>query len=198
MILLHRPNPDEIDAYLARAAEMPFSYAEVGATRGECPPGYDLDHYRIALGKGRAAFEAACQALRRWQMFPRPWTEIAPADTPIQTGNTVAVLAHFLGCWWRNACRLVYVVEEARRFGFAYGTLPCHAESGEECFSIVWDDEDTVWYEVRAISRPQHWLARLGYPFARRLQRRFARDSRAAMQRAVASGPVSSATTGPG
>lgn len=35
-------------------------------------------------------------------------------------------------------------------------------------------------------SRPQKLLAGLGYPFARGLQRRFARDSVAAMQRAVA------------
>jgi hypothetical protein len=35
---------------------------------------------------------------------------------------------------------------------------------------------------------PQQLLARLGYPFARRLQRRFARDSAAAMRRVFAEG----------
>ena len=38
-----------------------------------------------------------------------------------------------LGLWWLNACRIVYVVDEAgpvTRFGFAYGTLPGHAGSG--------------------------------------------------------------------
>ncbi len=74
-------------------------------------------------------FEAACAALRHWQMFPRPWTEIHPADTPIRAGNVVAVLARVFGVWWLNACRIVYVIDETaptRRFGFAYGTLPCH------------------------------------------------------------------------
>jgi uncharacterized protein (UPF0548 family) len=86
----------------------------------------------------------------------------------------------------------VSVVDEggpARRYGFAYGTLPGHAESGEERFTVEWHEADAaVWYDILAFSRPQHFLARLGYPFARRLQRRFAKDSVAAMLRAVAQG----------
>jgi uncharacterized protein (UPF0548 family) len=185
---IRKPSEAQLRAFLAAQSPLPFSYAEVGATQRECPAGYTLDHYRIALGKGRDVFEAACQALRRWQMFPRPWTEIFPADAPLQTGSVVAVLARFFGCWWLNACRVVHVLDETqptRRFGFAYGTLPGHAESGEECFAIAWDNDDTVWYEVRAVSRPRYWLAQLAYPLARRMQRRFARDSQAAMHAAV-------------
>jgi uncharacterized protein (UPF0548 family) len=76
-----------------------------------------------------------------------------------------------------------------QRFGFAYGTLPGHAESGEERFTVAWHEADgAVWYDILAFSRPQQLLARLGYPFARRLQKRFARGSAAAMQRAVVEG----------
>ena len=68
------------------------------------------------------------------------------------------------------------------RFGFAYGTLPDHAEKGEERFSVEWHHEDnSVWYDILAFSRPNHPLARLGLPLTRRLQRRFARDSKRAM-----------------
>jgi uncharacterized protein (UPF0548 family) len=42
-----------------------------------------------------------------------------------------------------------------------------------------------VWYDIRAFSRPRHVLARLGYPLTRRTQKRFARDSVAAMGNAV-------------
>jgi uncharacterized protein (UPF0548 family) len=91
-----------------------------------------------------------------------------------------------------NACRVVYVVDEGgpvQRFGFAYGTLPDHAESGEERFTVEWHEaDDAVWYDILAFSRPQQLLARLGYPFARRLQKRFARGSAAAMRRAVVEG----------
>ena len=54
---------------------------------------------------------------------------------------------------------------------------------------MEWHAADAaVWYDILAFSRPQQLLARLGYPLARRLQKRFARDSAAAMRRAVVEG----------
>jgi uncharacterized protein (UPF0548 family) len=101
----------------------------------------------------------------------------------------VAVIARLFGLWWPNACRIVYVVDEqgpVTRYGFAYGTLPEHAESGEERFTVEWHEADgAVWYDILAFSLTQQFLARLGYPFARRLQKRFARNSAAAMLQAV-------------
>jgi uncharacterized protein (UPF0548 family) len=98
--------------------------------------------------------------------------------------------------WWLNACRIVYAVDEMGpvcRFGFAYGTLPGHAESGEERFLVEWDRaDDDVWYDIIAFSRPNHLLARLGYPLTRRTQKRFARDSAAAMRKAVGTAAGSS------
>ena len=86
----------------------------------------------------------------------------------------------------------VYVVDESEpncKFGFAYGTLPGHVESGEERFLIEWNRADnSVWYDILAFSKPNHFLTRLGYPVVRRMQKRFARDSAAAMLNAVRSG----------
>ena len=91
-----------------------------------------------------------------------------------------------------QSCRIVYIVDESgpiSRFGFAYGTLPGHVESGEERFLIEWErDGSSVWYDILAFSRPNHFLARLGYPLVRREQKRFRRDSAASMLRAVRSG----------
>jgi uncharacterized protein (UPF0548 family) len=92
-----------------------------------------------------------------------------------------------------NACRIVYVLDDdgsaasgVRRVGFAYGTLPDHGEIGEERFAVEWCAvDDSVWYDLYAFSRPGSWLARVGSPLARRLQRRFARDSKAAMATAA-------------
>jgi len=71
------------------------------------------------------------------------------------------------------------------KFGFAYGTLPNHAERGEERFSVEFHQADQyVWYDLYAFSQP-NTLARLAYPFTRSLQKRFARDSQSAMQSAV-------------
>jgi hypothetical protein len=51
---------------------------------------------------------------------------------------------------------------------------------------MEWHERDNaVWYDILAFSRPRQLLARLGYPLVRRLQRRFGRDSAAAMRRAV-------------
>ncbi len=118
-------------------------------------------------------------------MFPAPWTAITPAEPgPVAVGLTVAMEARALGAWWLNACRVVYVVDEvspARRRGFAYGTLGAHVEQGEELFTVEQWADGTVWYRVQAFPRPHYWPVRLAAPLVRILQRKFVRDSRAAM-----------------
>ena len=113
------------------------------------------------------------------------------SDTPIKSGEVVAVIGRAIGLWWLNSCRIVYVVDESgpnSKFGFAYGTLPGHVESGEERFLIEWNRaDDCVWYDILAFSRPNHMLTRLGYPMVRRAQKRFGRDSAASMLKAVRS-----------
>ena len=191
MWFLTRPGEDKILAFRLEQARLPFSYAEVGATAKGPPAGCDVDHNRVQLGAGQSVFDAACAALRRWQQFPSPWTEIQPATTPLQAGYTVTLLARTFGLWWLNACRIVYAIDEAspvRRFGVAYGTLPGHVESGEEHFSVEWCGDDSVWYDILAFSRPRHPLVRLAYPLARRMQRRFVRESQAAMRRLATEG----------
>jgi uncharacterized protein (UPF0548 family) len=70
------------------------------------------------------------------------------------------------------ACRVVYLRDEPNRFGFAYGTLPLHPETGEESFMVERDDDGSVWFRVAAFSRPRELLARLGAPVRRLVQRR--------------------------
>jgi uncharacterized protein (UPF0548 family) len=122
-------------------------------------------------------------------MFDLGWVRLFPSDTPIDLGATVAVVVNHLGFWSMNACRIVYLVEESgplARYGFAYGTLADHAERGEERFTVEWDrQDDSVWYDILAVSKPGS-LARLAFPYARRLQKRFANDSKKAIMRAVA------------
>ncbi len=165
----------------------PFSYAEVGASRIQAPAGYRVDHNRVQLGQGRAAFARAVEAIRKWKMFDTGWIDIRGPDTPIEVGATVAVVVRHFGFWSINACRIVYMIDErgeTERFGFAYGTLAAHAEIGEERFSVEMLADGSVWYDIYAFSRP-HGIARIGLPLARSLQKRFGRDSKEAMRRAV-------------
>jgi uncharacterized protein (UPF0548 family) len=189
MILLRKPTPTAIRRFLDSQMKQELTYAPVGATTAAPPARYVTDHTRVRLGAGEPVFAAARAALQRWAQFQLGWAEAWPADTPIRKGEVVAVLARSLGLWWLNACRIVYVIDQERpirAFGFAYGTLPAHAGMGEERFLIEWDrEEGSVWYDIVAFSRPRHFLARLGYPWFRRVQKRFGRESAAAMRRAT-------------
>ena len=105
----------------------------------------------------------------------------------------VILLFRLVGLHWTSAARIIYEVDDTdvagakRRVGFAYGTLPGHVEWGEERFTITWREDDSVWYELQAFSRPRYWMTRLAKPLARRWQRRFVRDSKSAMQAYVTS-----------
>ena len=60
---------------------------------------------------------------------------------------------------------MVYVVDEPDRRGFAYGTLPGHAESGEELFLVRYDPAtENVYADVTAFSRHATWWSRLASP----------------------------------
>jgi uncharacterized protein (UPF0548 family) len=150
------------------------------------PPGYAVNHVRFQLGRGHGAFERAKQAIREWRMFDVGWIELCWPDAPIQPRSTVAVVVAHLGFWSVNTSRIVYVIDERRRYGFAYGTLLEHAEAGEERFTVEWADDDSVWYDVLAFSREKQLLAKIGYPVARILQNKFRSDTGRAMQAAVA------------
>jgi uncharacterized protein (UPF0548 family) len=191
MFSLSKPHRTSVATFISHQQNQRFSYAEVGSSRQQAPKGYIADHNRIKLGQGAGIFEKAKCAVRQWKMFDMPWIDLCWPDTPIEAGASVAVLVSHLGFWSMNACRIVYVIEEhddpAEKYGFAYGTLPDHGERGEERFTVEFNSDDqTVWYDLYAFSRPRA-LSRLAYPFTRALQKRFARDSKVAMQRAVQS-----------
>jgi uncharacterized protein (UPF0548 family) len=190
MFLLRKPTPGAIEGFLTAQHKQNFSYSEVGATQGRLPPGYTIDHNRASLGRGIGVFRLATELLREWGMFDLGWVQLFPRNAMIESGATVAVLVHHFGVWSLNASRVVYVFEEERRFGFAYGTLEDHAEQGEERFSIEWSDDDSVWYDILAFSRPRQWQAKIAGPISRAVQKRFARDSKAAMMRAIETSTV--------
>jgi uncharacterized protein (UPF0548 family) len=190
MLCLTRPTERRICSYLEHRSDRPFSYSEVGATLwDQPPPGYVVDHHRVQLGTGPLVYDRARAALHEWAMFRVGWAEVRPARPPIAEGTVVAILARGMGAWCLFACRIVRVIEETgpvASCGFAYGTLPGHLLAGEERFLVQWDHlDDSVWYDLQAISRPSGPAGRLAYPLVRRAQRRFAPESLRAMTRAV-------------
>jgi uncharacterized protein (UPF0548 family) len=186
---LTAPSEDEIRLFIRKLKDSAFSYPEVGASATAVPTGYNVDHNRVQLGRGEVTWRRAIDAIRAWQMFSMPWVSLHWPSAPLQIGIEVAVSLHHFGFYSLNACRIVYVVDEEgpiKRFGFAYGTLAEHAESGEERFTVEWNqDDDKVWYDILAFSCPRQMLARLGYPMSRLLQRKFVQGSKAAMVEAA-------------
>ena len=179
MILLRKPSDSRIRRFLDEQRSLPFSYPEVGASREGAPPGYPVNHHRGRLGAGPEAFALAAEALRSWKMYETVWTRLCWPSAPVAEGTVVGVLGRQFGLWSLNACQIVYVLEEEepslRRYGFALGTLPGHVERGEERFTVEWHrTDDSVFYEVFAFARPAHPLVKVGRPFVRLIQRRFA------------------------
>ncbi len=190
MFSLTTPSADEIRRFILKQNDSGFSYPEVGASATAAPTtGYKVDRNRIQLGRGEMTWQRAVQAIRTWQMFIMSWVSLYWPSAPIQAGTNIAVSVHHFGFYSLNASRVVYVVDEdgaIQRFGFAHGTLAEHAESGEERFTVEWHrNEDTVWYDILAFSRPRQMLARLGHPLSRSLQKKFVEGSKLAMLQAV-------------
>jgi uncharacterized protein (UPF0548 family) len=188
MFLLRKPTDDLVRSFLIDQAKLGFTYEAVGATASVAPTGFQLDHSRFKLGNSEELFEKAKAAIRRWNQFDLGWAYAQPNNTPIGPNQTVAVVIRTLGIWCICSARIVFVIDEPNRFGFAYGTLPGHAECGEERFMVEKTDDGSVWYDILVFSQPRHLLAKIGNPFVRRLQKRFVRMSGEAMVRSVNAG----------
>jgi uncharacterized protein (UPF0548 family) len=165
-----------------------LTYDRPGATAADTlPAGYDhLDHEE-PIGHGRDAFERAAEALLTWRMQEGAGLRVLPGSADRASAGALLVLR--LGLWRVGLtipCRVVYVVDEADRRGFAYGTLPGHPERGEEAFTVRLTGDGEVRARVRAFSRPASLLARAGGPLTRLAQRYAARRYVRALRRLAA------------
>lgn len=99
----------------------------------------------------------------------------AEGTSLIAPGDTAELTIPFLFFRVPAPCRVIYVVDEPNRKGFAYGTLPGHPECGEESFMVHRTEEGSVWLTIRAFSRPASWQWWAVYPFLRVAQALFTR-----------------------
>ncbi len=147
---------------------------------------FSYDRSKSCLGRGEAVFAAAKRAFVGWQMFDLGWVRVVNTAAPIAVNQVVAVEVHSLGLWSVNLSRILEAVDSKTRFGFLYSTTAHHVEQGEETFLLRFEPETgEVSYELEAISRPRHVLAKAGYAVTRYFQHRFARDSHRRLHQAV-------------
>lgn len=144
-----------------------LTYPEIGATRGPLPAGYHHVHESRVIGHGRERFESAGRAVLAWGMLRGAGARVRATTDVAEVGTEVIVgLGPVLA-----PCRVVYVLAEPDRRGFAYGTLSGHPETGEELFAVRWDAaDDAVYAEVTAFSRHGTWWSRLAGPLTSLVQ----------------------------
>jgi uncharacterized protein (UPF0548 family) len=153
---------------LSDLATMTFTYQQVGATAGELPDGYHHVRKSAVIGNGRPRFDDAAARVMRWGMLRGRGVRVEASSEVAAVGSEVLVGLGPL----RAPCRVVYVLDEQNRRGFAYGTLPGHPESGEELFAVRYDPSTgDVHAEVVAFSRHATWWSRLGSPVTALAQR---------------------------
>src|ERR1700712_3621726 len=153
---------------LSELATLSLTYTEVGATAGPLPDGYHHVHRSAVIGKGRQRFAQAGDEVMRWGMLRGAGVGVKATTEVAEVGAEVLVGLGPI----RAPFRVVYVVDEADRRGFAYGTLPGHPETGEELFAVRYDPAtDDVYAEVAAFSRHGTWWSRLGAPVTSLMQR---------------------------
>lgn len=134
--------------------------ADAGATRGDLPAGFRHFERWTTLGKGDDLFTAAVAVLCQWQMHKAVGLRVAVSGELV-AGTDVLMTLGVGPIGLVAPCRVVYVVDEPDEFGFAYGTLTGHPESGEESFRIQRQTDDSINFVIRGFSRPANLLARM-------------------------------------
>ncbi len=160
-----------MERLLGRLESSAPTYAEVGATlAGQDVAGFTHLHDETVLGSGAPTFTRAVEGLRHWKAHGLRGLAVFPEDATIRSGATVIVTMGTPLLALAAPCRIVGMVEDADRWGFAYGTLPGHPEQGEEAFEVTMAKDGSVRFAITAFSRPGDPLVRLSGPLGRRVQ----------------------------
>ncbi|MEP9392693.1 DUF1990 domain-containing protein [Gordonia sp. VNQ95] len=165
-------------------AGAPFTYPEVGATASTPPADAHAIVVERVVGAGRTDFATSAEFILAYGMQRGAGLRVH-ASTPAAAVGTIMVMSAPAFGRIRIPCRVVYVLDEPDRAGFAYGTLAGHPESGEELFSVEHRADDSVVAVIRAFSRPGRWYTRLGGPLVRAVQAATTRRYLAAVADAV-------------
>jgi uncharacterized protein (UPF0548 family) len=188
VIRLGAPSAAGIDQLLERSRHADLNYLDVGMTRQDRAdriPAYRQTLFQTTL-RGQDAFERARDALRTWRVHEGagvtvhsdPFAEDATVLLTLRIGPLAAI----------GPGRIVYVLDEASLFGFAYGTLTGHPERGEQRFLLEVRDPTTTTFSIKALSRPAGAITRLSGPVSRGMQDRVARRYLSSMERAALTG----------
>lgn len=151
-----------------------LTYSSIGATiDGHVPEGFRAVERVRVIGDGPTSFQEAVAATMNWGIQRGSGVRVRAAERPLRSGDDVVMRVPL---WPRDVpCRVVCVIDEPRRAGFAYGTLPGHPERGEEAFVVELDEDGSVRLRIRSFSRPASLIFWIGYPVVRLMQEIYTR-----------------------
>lgn len=154
--------PDQFPASAAdRLRSAPFTYSPVGATPEPQPEQRNFSRRRTL---DRTDFVGAVDDLLTWRVHERAGLHVRSSDRRIVPGTVVEMTLGLGRVGARIPCRVVHVIEQPDRAGFAYGTLPGHPVSGEELFLVEHQTDGTLTFTITAFSRPATIVTRWGAP----------------------------------
>lgn len=194
------------DKYVGSTEEEPFTTERKQELQKD---GYFINSVRVQLGRGESTFLKAKESLRSWRHFQLEWSSVDPG-TPVEIERRFLVRVNELFLTWLlQPLQIMYVhdnssikrsqalIQKGPRsnfhekaqgyFAFGSATLKGHLLAGEERFSVKWEEDDSVWYEIFSFSKPAVLLSMATYPYVRWKQRLFAKQSSNAMVVAVSS-----------
>jgi uncharacterized protein (UPF0548 family) len=172
----NRPSAYDLQSIHESQQDQQLTYEGVGLTLGEMPSDYHHLKAERVVGSGNALMERGREAIRTWTAQAQMKLVLHP-QVPDFAEGSVLVFALPLSptpFWATGACRIVKIVDEPQHFGFVYGTLPHHPESGEESFLVHHHDDDRVSFTVTAFSRANALPMRAAGPVGRIIQARAA------------------------
>lgn len=152
---------------------MDLNYATVGATdvadRHWSPPrsGFRAYERSVLIGSGVVAWEEASTAVMAWGVKTRSGFDVVPAsgtDNTARQNRDYTLVARVGPLRVREPVKVVAIVQEHDRCGFAYGTAVGHPVSGEEAFVVWRDDRGHVWLTLRSLTRPSTGIWRVFFP----------------------------------
>ena len=164
----------------------PLTYAEVGATRAAAlPAGYRPGEWTEVVGSGRATFERVAAGIFAWAPQRSVGLRVRATGPAGEVGTVVVLTAGLPRLGYDIPCRVVWASTTGDERGFAYGTLPGHPESGEECFTVRLDPGGDVVVTIRVFSRLATPAARAVPPVSRAVQALATRRYLSALRRAA-------------
>ena len=171
-----KPSKAQLEAIRFEQSQADVTYEGIGLTLGPLPAGYHHLHAERVVGSGADLMERGRDAIRTWTAQAELGLVLEPTVPEFAEGSVLvfALPMKPSPLWATGACRIMRIVNEPQRFGFVYGTLPHHPESGEEAFLVHHRDDDTVAFSVTAFSRGKSLPMRAAGPIGRVIQRRAA------------------------